>query len=741
MTSLLLTILLAIGIAGVPRAAEALTWYRPLCVDFAACNRLGYGNDGYEYVYRTTGYWNMYSGHNCTNYVAYRLQKRGIKQFTIPGQGNAHHWGRHARNAGYAVDMNPRVGDVAWWNNTKMGSAGHVAIVESIDRAAGTMVVSEDHWSLKEFNWRTYRISEVSGFIHVGGDKTAPEGPTAPLVEAPAPVLDPVIGSVPAIAGTAFFGEQLTVDPGAWDPADATLAYQWLRDGMKISGATGTSYMLAAEDVGAQLTVRVTGSRSGLAETAIDSEPTETVKGFAQTLTGAPTISGTAQAGEVLTADPGAWDADATLAYQWLRDGSDIEGAEEPTYAIAGADVGAKVSVRVTASKPGYDQVSGTSTATATVKAGTLTATPTPAVSGTAAVGKTLTAKGGSWEPATVSLSYQWLRDGKNIQGATSSSYTLTSSDKGTKVSVRVTGSKSGYTSVSKTSKATAKVKTGKLTATPTPTISGTVRVGYTLTAKTGTWAPSKVTLSYQWLRDGKPIQGATKSTYILTAKDHGAKMSLQVKGAKKGFSSVWKTSKKTDAVKPGWLWNTPVPTISGSATVGSKLTAKAGTWTPGKVTLTYSWLRDGKVIDGATKSTYTLTPSDKGTKISVQVKGSKTAYTTAWKTSKQTAKVKGMALEKTPTPTVSGSAIVGETLTAKAGTWAPSPVKLTYQWLRGGEPIDGANTATYVVTGADQGSTLAVQVTGSKSGYSSVTTVSAVLAVIPSLGLPAAPA
>lgn len=87
------------------------------------------------------------------------------------------------------------------------------------------------------------------------------------------------------------------------------------------------------------------------------------------------------------------------------------------------------------------------------------TSTPTPTTSGTAKVGKTLTAKPGTWKPSGVKLSYQWYRSGSKISGATKSSYKLTSKDKAKKITVKVTGTKSGYLSVTKTSKSTAAVK------------------------------------------------------------------------------------------------------------------------------------------------------------------------------------------------------------------------------------------------------------------------------------------
>jgi hypothetical protein len=145
----------------------------------------------------------MYGGHNCTNYVAYRLGKRGVPQFTVPGRGNARYWGEHARNKGYAVDSSPRKGDVAWWYD--MGSVGHVALVESVNLSAGTVVVSEDHWR-GDFDWRTYKISDITGFIHVGT-------PPSSSVDSP-PATTPVTTDTPTISGTAEVGKKLTAKPG-----------------------------------------------------------------------------------------------------------------------------------------------------------------------------------------------------------------------------------------------------------------------------------------------------------------------------------------------------------------------------------------------------------------------------------------------------------------------------------------------------------------------------------------------
>ena len=173
---------------------------------------------------------------------------------------------------------------------------------------------------------------------------------------------------------------------------------------------------------------------------------------------------------------------------------------------------------------------------------GVLTATPVPTISGTAKVGSVLTVKAGTWSPAPVTLKYQWLRNGKTISGATASTYKLVAADGGSKITVKVTGSKTGYNSVAKASAAVS-VPLVSLTATPVPTIAGTAKVGSVLTAKAGTWSPAPVTLKYQWLRNGKTISGATASTYKLLAADGGSKITVTVTGSKANYKAVTKTS------------------------------------------------------------------------------------------------------------------------------------------------------------------------------------------------------
>lgn len=313
----------------------------------------------------------------------------------------------------------------------------------------------------------------------------------------------PLVAATPVIKGTPRVGNTLTAQTGTWTKNTA-FTYQWLRNGKAISKATKSTYKPVAADVGKNLSVKVTGSKSGHETISKTSRAvSKTVAGTLKSTT--PKISGTAKVGRTLKITHGSWTSGTSFSYQWLRNGKAISKATKKSYKPVAADVGKRISVKVTGEKSGYKSVAKTSAKKAKTTAGTLSA-PRPKVSGTPKVGRTLTARTGIWTKGT-KLSYQWLRNGKAISKATKKSYKPVAADVGKKLSVKVTGKKSGYKSVSKTSPKRAKTTRGILSG-ARPKISGTTTVGKTLKATRGKWT-SGASLSYQWLRNGKPISGA----------------------------------------------------------------------------------------------------------------------------------------------------------------------------------------------------------------------------------------
>ena len=169
-----------------------------------------------------------------------------------------------------------------------------------------------------------------------------------------------------------------------------------------------------------------------------------------------------------------------------------------------------------------------------------------PTISGRAQVGYTLTADTSGIADAdglaNVSYAYQWLADDTGIDGATSSTYTLTDGDEGKTIKLMVTFNDDQGNSETLTSAGTTEVATeDNIPASGLPAISGTARVGYTLAADTSAIADAdglgRFPFAYRWMRtdggaDGGAdavVAGATESTYELTDDDEGKTIKVKV--------------------------------------------------------------------------------------------------------------------------------------------------------------------------------------------------------------------
>lgn len=174
-----------------------------------------------------------------------------------------------------------------------------------------------------------------------------------------------------------------------------------------------------------------------------------------------------------------------------------------------------------------------------------LSNTPAPTISGNLQPGSTLYANTSGWDSG-VTFTYRWLKDGQVV--STSSGYAVDSADVGASFTVEVTGSKSGYSSVTKTSAQTAAVSLATFRYWSVPKISGTAKVGKTLIVNPGLW-DSGTTVSIEWLRAGVPIAGATGRTYKLTTKDKGKQISVRMVAENDGYESKTVVSAKTGKV------------------------------------------------------------------------------------------------------------------------------------------------------------------------------------------------
>lgn len=535
----------------------------------------------------------------------------------------------------------------------------------------------------------------------------------------------------PLISGTPTFGNTLQVtlaNLGTWLPTPTSHTYQWKRNGSNISGATTAAYALTATDIGATISVAVSGVLTNYGSTPQTSASTETVSAAGFTATPVPTITGILNVGKVLTAVTGTWTPTPTsFVYQWYRGNTPIGAATAAsTYTLVAADIGQQIKVSVTAVKSGYASPSPESLATATIAPALFTTAQVPTITGTAKVGSTLTAASTAWVPAVDSYTYQWSRAGVAIVGdqAQRSTYVLVADDMGQRITVIVTGKKAGYTDTPKVSAATAAVVAGTFATPPVPTISGTLKVGETLTANEGSWSPASDSYTYVWKWSATAtgtyaaIGSATGKTYQLQSSDRGRFIKVFVTAVKAGYTSGVGTSSASASVVSDFA-SVPTPTITGTAQVGKVLTAVPGSWSPVPA-FSYVWKRNGVAIASATAATYTPVAADQGLPITVTVTGTLATYVTATRTSEATLAVAKGTFTTAPVPMITGTPIVGQSLGITVGTWAPVQDSFTYRWSVGGTPVAGTVGAgtTYVVQTADLGSTVTVTVTAKKSAY-----------------------
>jgi hypothetical protein len=191
--------------------------------------------------------------------------------------------------------------------------------------------------------------------------------------------------SPPAISGTVQQGQTLTAVQGAWSGTEPlTYTYEWLRCNAggdhcgTIKGATGTTYLVQREDVNhtVRLTVTARNAEGASSATSVATAIAKPVTQAEPANTSSPTISGTVQEGQTLTADKGAWSGTdpITYSYTWQRCDSsagrcgNIGGANHTTYTVQRTDIDGTLRV-VVAAKNAAGTHSATSAPTAVVKA------------------------------------------------------------------------------------------------------------------------------------------------------------------------------------------------------------------------------------------------------------------------------------------------------------------------------------------------------------------------------------
>ena len=672
---------------------------------------------------------------------------------------------------------------------------------------------------------------------------------------------------IPTVTGTSRVRETLTADISGIDDADGienvAFDYQWLAENADVEGATASTHTLQDADAGKKFSVRVTFTDDAENAESLTSAQREAVAATVPTAPQELTVSPATQSGQldVSWQAPSSNGGSAVTGYkvQWKEAADSWDTAADvsqttvtgTTHTITGLTGGVEYAVRVMATNDEGDSPAST-VAKSTPAAENNAPTGLPTISGTAQVGETLTASTSNIDDEdgldNVSYSYQWARndgtDDTDIAGETGSTYALVEADQGQTIKVKVTFTDDADNDESLTSAASETVLARpNRAAAGLPTISGTPQVEQTLTADTSPIDDqdglTNATFEYQWIAGSSDIDGATSSTYTLTASEQGQTIQVRVTftddadnaetltseatvavaaaavpltaefqalpdshdgsttftlrvlfsedvgisyanmrddafsvsegdvtGARRvdGRNDLWEITVEPDdnsdvgitlpanrsctttgAIctredNPRQLTNSPTatvtgpaeepptntsaagaPTISGTPQVDETLTADTSAISDEdgltKVSWSYQWTADGTDIERATSSTYTLVFADQGKTIKVKVSFTDDANNAETLTSVATLAVTAAPNhEATGQPTISGTPQVEQTLTADTSNIDDEDglenVSYSYQWIAGGTDIDGATGSSYELTSSEQGQTVQVRVT-----------------------------
>ncbi len=557
--------------------------------------------------------------------------------------------------------------------------------------------------------------------------------------------------SLPTLSGEAQEGQVLTVTSGSWSSyLPVSFEYAWWRchaDGthcVAIEGADEASYALQADDVGGTVRGAVRAGNGSRAK-VVASRPSDVIaqaKPSNESLPSVVSLEGNgAIDGEVLVAEVGSWfGSDLEFAFQWQacdaegKECEDIEGAgaQEETFAIDSDQIASTLRVVVTATNEAGSASAGSAVSKAVVAAPPEYAS-SPGIYGEAYEEGTLEVTKGDWSGSPeLTFSYQWQRcneEGEEceaISGANAASYVAVNGDVGSRLRVVVTVSNEAGSgeAISELSEIIAPAFLPQL-AGSVPITEGFPYVGRTLSAEPGEWEGHEpIEFSYQWQRcneEGEEcadIPAATGQTYLTTSGDLGARIRVEVT-ATNSSGETKEDSEVGEAITAAAPLNESPPAIAeGVHRVGSELESSTGSWAgSGPLEFDFAWERcneeeaECEEVPGETAATYTAIAED--ARKTVRSVVTATGPLGSESQAAEAVRVLPPVSVNLVAPSVSGSPLVGETLAASSGEWAPEPDEFTYQWQRCSSDgdncgdISGEEGSEYSLSIGDAGATI----------------------------------
>ncbi|HEY4450884.1 MAG TPA: hypothetical protein VGN13_04730 [Solirubrobacteraceae bacterium] len=572
----------------------------------------------------------------------------------------------------------------------------------------------------------------------------------------------PVNLSAPVVGGAAEDEHAAKANKGQWSgEIPIVYAYQWQRcdssggECHDISGAVKVGYVAKHADVGSTLRVHVQATNAA-GGAGLTSGPSHVIAPSPPRKKASPSITGTPEDGQLLTAGTGVWKGTPpfSYAYKWEscnKLGSEcalIAGATSSTYRPVTSQIGRKMRAIVTVTNAAGSAVTP-SYASKLIKVGPPVNTSAPTIAGSLQEGQTLTAQTGTWGgTGPLSFSYQWQRCAplgggcQDIAGATGPTYELEAGDLTSKLVV-VVSAVSAYGSAAASSNETGAVEAILPSNTLLPSITGVLQDGNLLTVGTGSWSGSgPITYSFRWQLCNSlglgclDISGAKGASLALNAGDIGGTLDVVVTATNAaGSTSV--TTPVTGLIAGILPVNSVLPSIGGLLQDGQLLSVGSGSWSGSEpISFSYQWQLCNALgeacadIAKANSSSLSLGALDIGKTLDVVVTATNAAGSSSV-TSSLTGLIAGLLPANTALPSIGGLLQDGQLLSVGSGSWSGSePISYSYQWQlcnalgEACADIAKASGPSLSLGALDIGKTLDVVVTATNvAGSSSVTT------------------
>ena len=613
-------------------------------------------------------------------------------------------------------------------------------------------------------------------------------------VPGPAAANTPATG-LPTISGTAQVGETLTVDTSGIDDADgignATFSYEWIAGTTDITGATGSTYTLVADDVGKAIKVRVSFDDDDDNEETLTSEATATV---VTPLTAEFQDAPDKHDGTGVFTFVIAFSEPISISYKTLRDDSlevtngsatkarRVDGQSDLWEITVEPDSDAAVTVVLPITEGcGSEGAVCTSDGTKLSNRSELTvpgpaaanspATGAPIISGTAQVGETLTVDTSGIDDADgmsgAVFSYQWLANDAEITGATSDTYTLVEADVGKAVKVRVIFNDDDANEETLTSAATAAVAAETVvpdaprSLNVSPDDTGTLDVSWEAPASHG---GSDITgYKVQWKSGSEEYDGSAGSTRQAEITDPASRTHT-ITGLSDGVEYAVRVIAVNDVddgppsdEATGTPRETTPPELATATVDGPTLTltydeALDEASEPSSDAFSVAVGGTGRAVDGVSVSGSSViltlgsvVTSEDTVTVSYTVPTDAAAPRIQDEAGNPAASFSDQGVENntpppantpaTGAPTITGTAQVGETLTVDTSAIADADgldnVGYSYQWLANGADIAGATSSSYTLADDDGGKTIQVKVSFRDDKNSQETLTSAATAAV----------